>query len=121
MHQSSAASMDSIVARRCILERMTRWLALCAGGLVGTVLRHLVAVAVPGIALAGFPYGTLAINASACFLVGLFDSMGRSRGLLGPEARLLLVTGFCGAYSTFSAWILESSHMASDGHLWRAC
>lgn len=97
-----------------------RWVILSVGGIAGTFLRYLVAAWVPGIAGAGFPYGTLLINLSACFLIGVFDSMAQARGLLGPQARLLLMTGFCGAYSTFSTWILESNNLLADGELVRA-
>ena len=97
-----------------------RWLFLAAGGLAGTFARYLVAVWIGTIGGVGFPYGTLAINLSACFLVGLFDGLGQARAMLGPEARLLLMTGFCGAYSTFSTWMLESSSLLSDGEPLRA-
>jgi fluoride exporter len=99
---------------------VNKWLILSAGGLAGTLARYLMATWVPGLVRAGFPYGTLAVNASACFLVGLVDGLGRTRGLLGPEARLLLITGFCGAYSTFSSWLLESCYLLADGQLARA-
>lgn len=50
-----------------------------------------------------FPVGTLGVNVLACFLVGLLAGWADSRQLLGPAGRLLLVTGFCGGFSTFSA------------------
>ena len=99
---------------------LNKWVILAIGGTLGTYLRYLVAVWIPGITGAGFPYGTLAINLSACLFIGMFNSMAQSRGLLGPQARLLLMTGFCGAYSTFSTWILESSSLIGDGEILRA-
>lgn len=99
---------------------MNKWLILAAGGIVGTLARYLVAVWVPSFAGTVFPWGTFAVNMSACLLIGLFDSLAGARGMLGPEARLLLMTGFCGAYSTFSTWVLETSNLLSDGELLRA-
>lgn len=93
---------------------MSKWLILSVGGVAGTFARYVVASRVPALAGVGFPYGTLAVNLSACLLIGLFAGLS-SRGALGPEWRLLLMTGFCGAYSTFSTWILESAGLAADG------
>lgn len=97
-----------------------KWGLLAVGGVVGTFARYLIAAWMPMITGPGFPYGTLAINMSACFLIGLFNSMVEIHGQLGPEARLLLMTGFCGAYSTFSTWMLESSNLFADGEPIRA-
>src|SRR5271155_2571399 len=97
---------------------MNKWLLLSIGGVAGTILRYAVAVWVPGIAGAGFPYGTLAINLSACLILGLLSGFA-VKGVLGPDGRLLLMTGFCGAYSTFSTWILETSNLAGDGEMLR--
>ncbi len=95
-----------------------RWFLLSVGGIVGTIMRYLVASWVPGIAGVGFPYGTLVINLTACLIIGVLSGMS-ARGALHPDARLLLMTGFCGAYSTFSTWILETSSLAADGEALR--
>ncbi|HVE14928.1 MAG TPA: fluoride efflux transporter CrcB [Elusimicrobiota bacterium] len=97
-----------------------RWVLLSLGGVAGTLARYSLGAWIPQIAGSGFPYGTLAINLSACLLLGLLDSLAVVRGALGPEARLLMMTGFCGAYSTFSTWILETSNLIGDGQFFRA-
>ncbi len=94
---------------------MAKFLALALGGISGTVARYLVASGVYRLFGAGFPYGTLAVNASGCFLIGLLESAAEARFVIGPAGRLLLMTGFCGAYTTFSALILETSHLVRDG------
>ncbi len=99
---------------------MNKWVLLAGGGIAGTFLRYIVARWVPGFAGTDFPYGTLLINLSACLLLGIFNSMEEVRSLLGPQARLFLMTGFCGAYSTFSTWILETSNLLNDGEIMRA-
>lgn len=64
---------------------------------------------VPGAgALASFPAGTLVVNVTGSLLIGLLAGLAESRSLLGPEARLLLVTGLLGGYTTFSAFSLET-------------
>lgn len=99
---------------------MVKFLALALGGIAGTAARYGVAAGVYRLFGAGFPYGTLAVNASGCFLIGLLESMAEVRFLIGPAGRLLLMTGFCGAYTTFSALILETSHLLRDGEATRA-
>lgn len=81
--------------------------ALLSGGLAGVLARYGVAALVFG-ALGGWlPWGTLVVNLTGCFLIGLIDSAATSRGFGGPHGRMMLLTGFCGAYTTFSALILE--------------
>jgi fluoride exporter len=58
--------------------------------------------------MASFPAGTLVVNLTGSLLIGLLAGLAESRSLLGPEARLLLVTGLLGGYTTFSAFSLET-------------
>lgn len=87
---------------------------MASGGAAGSVLRYLVSgfaqrTFVPGAgALASFPAGTLVVNVTGSLLIGLLAGLAASRSLPGPEARLLLVTGFLGGYTTFSAFSLET-------------
>jgi CrcB protein len=71
------------------------------GGGAGSMLRFLLQRAFN----ASFPYGTFIVNIAGCLLIGLLWGLGRS---YGPETgRLLLVTGFCGGFTTFSAFTQE--------------
>jgi len=81
--------------------------SLLVGGVVGVFARWLIALAVFETFGGWLPWGTLAVNLTGCFLIGLFDALIRSRGFGGTHARLLLITGFCGGYTTFSSLILE--------------
>lgn len=89
-------------------------LLVATGGATGSVLRYLVSgfaqrAFVPEAgALASFPAGTLVVNVTGSLLIGLLAGLAESRALLGPEARLLLVTGLLGGYTTFSAFSLET-------------
>lgn len=81
--------------------------SLLLGGALGVVARWLIALAVFE-ALGGWlPWGTLVVNLTGCLLIGLFDALIRNNGFGGTHARLLLITGFCGGYTTFSSLILE--------------
>ena len=99
---------------------MTRWATLAAGFLLGGGARVAVSHGVLAAAGPGFPWGTFAVNATGCFLIGLFNTLADTRLALGPGGRMLLITGFCGAYTTFSTLILETADLAAGGQVLRA-
>ena len=99
---------------------MNKWLSLALGSILGGFSRYFLAGWIYGLIGTDFPYGTLIVNLSGCFLIGVFNSFSEVRFLLGPDARLLLMTGFCGAYTTFSTLILETANLAQDGQILRA-
>lgn len=55
----------------------------------------------------GFPWGTFLVNAVGCFVFGLVWSAGEQR-VIDPELRMIALTGFVGAFTTFSTFIFES-------------
>lgn len=87
-----------------------------AGGFIGSVLRYviggLVQSAVP---TSTFPYGTLVVNATGCFSIGLVSQLIEVQGALGPGARAFLVVGLLGGYTTFSAFGNETVNLMRDG------
>ena len=88
---------------------------LVAGGALGTVSRYWLADAVHEAAGHGFPYGTLAVNALGCLVIGLLTTMGQGKLHTVPEIRLFFMVGFCGAFTTFSSLILETDHLFKNG------
>jgi len=86
----------------------------------GTFARYLLAGFVYTLCGTDFPYGTLAVNLIGCFLIGFLASLAQEKFLLGPSARLLLMIGFCGAFTTFSTFMLETANLMKDGETWRA-
>jgi fluoride exporter len=89
-------------------------LVMCGGGL-GAASRY--GVSVLSVKLWGntFPWGTLTVNLVGCFMIGLLFALADRVRLLTPEMRLLLITGFLGALTTFSAFTLESINAGRTG------
>jgi len=97
-----------------------KWLGLITGGIAGTLARYTLAGLVYQICGTTFPYGTLVVNLVGCFLIGFLATLAEEKFLLGPHARLLLMTGFCGAFTTFSTFMLETANLIKDGEMLRA-
>ena len=91
-----------------------RWLILFAGGGLGAVLRFALALWVDERAPAAFPWGTLAVNVTGCFLIGLLATLADEHRLLPPAARLFLVAGLLGGFTTFSTFGLETWRLVED-------
>ena len=79
------------------------------GGL-GAIARFLLDGAVSGRLGRAFPYGTLAVNLSGAFALGVLVG-----AQVSENAYALAGTGFVGAYTTFSTWMLETHRLAEDG------
>lgn len=90
-------------------------LYVVCGGALGAVSRYVVSVAAARWAGASFAWGTLFVNLAGCLLVGYGFTMGVQRGALTPQARLLLITGFLGALTTFSTYSVEALQYLVDG------
>lgn len=82
-------------------------LMIALGGSAGSVLRYLVQKLFQPASPGGFPTSTFLINITGCFLIGLFWSLFSRSANLGEEIKLLLMTGLCGGFTTFSAFTLE--------------
>lgn len=85
-------------------------LAFAFGSLAGGFGRWALAGAVQARSDGAWPWGILAVNLLGCLAAGLFDGLG-SR--LSPESRLALVSGFCGAFTTFSALMLDAARLSA--------
>jgi len=82
------------------------WVSL--GGIFGACSQNLCGKAAEEISGTGFPWGTLFINISGSFILGLFLIYTTERAFVDPRWRLLIAIGFCGAYTTFSSYAFES-------------
>ena len=67
-----------------------------------------------------FPYGTLLINLTGCFLLGLIGQFTLNRIVISPDWRMAIAVGFFGGYTTFSSFGWETAKMLEDGEWMRA-
>jgi CrcB protein len=81
------------------------------GGAFGSVSRYVMVKLVDGKLNSIFPYGTLAVNVVGSFLLGLIYMLALRKAGLTENGRLFLGVGFCGGFTTFSAFALENFNM----------
>ena len=89
-----------------------QWLALAAFGALGALARFELDRAVSGRVRGSFPLGILVVNVSGAFALGLLFGLAP-----GSAALVLLGTGFLGAYTTFSTWMVDSERLAAERRL----
>jgi CrcB protein len=86
------------------------------GGGVGSILRYLGSVYSSRIFHTNFPVGTFFVNILGCFIIGLLISLVEHQQVLNENHRLLFITGFCGGFTTFSAFSSESLRLFESGN-----
>jgi fluoride exporter len=94
--------------------------AVAAGGAVGSVVRLLVGAAVQQRSGTTFPVGTLVVNLTGSLLIGFIIRTALETSAVSPTVRAMLTTGFCGGYTTFSAFSYETAVLIEDGSYARA-
>jgi CrcB protein len=93
------------------------YLAVAAGGALGTVARYFLSGLIAHRFGETFPWGTLVINVTGSFVIGFFAT------LTGPDGRVIasgttrqfVMVGFCGGYTTFSSFSLQTLNLMRDG------
>jgi CrcB protein len=90
------------------------WVAFLVAGAIGAPLRHLVHVWVGERTDGTFPWGTLLINVSGSLLLGFLTGLGLYHAFPATP-RVVLGTGFCGAYTTFSTFTFETVRLIEEG------
>ncbi len=91
---------------------------VAAGGAFGSVLRYGAGLAATRLLGPAFPYGTLFVNVTGSFAMGLLiEYLARRYAGAGNELRLLLATGVLGGYTTFSSFSLDVATLAERGAL----
>lgn len=103
---------------------LVRLAFLAVGGALGTLARYALNGVVSGrqaaswVRWAAFPAGTMVVNVSGCFAIGVLAAVAgpeSGRAWIPPEWRDFLMVGFCGGYTTFSSYGLQTLNLARDG------
>jgi CrcB protein len=90
-------------------------LVISIGAILGANARWIISRYAARVLGPVFPYGTLLINITGSFVVGFFMIWASERVLLDPRWRLLIVVGFCGAFTTFSSFAFETMAYFEQG------
>ncbi|HIE07347.1 MAG TPA: fluoride efflux transporter CrcB [Desulfarculaceae bacterium] len=99
---------------------MLNLLIIGCGGFLGAISRFLVSELVYTFIGAGMPYGTLAVNLSGSFLLGIVAQIGLSGNLLPASINSFVGIGFLGAFTTFSTFSVQTLELLESGSLLKA-
>ena len=96
-------------------ETAILYVCVAIGGMLGSVARYLAGLAIP--AVAGFPLATLFVNITGSFVIGFYSTLSGPDGRLftSTRQRQFVMTGFCGGYTTFSSFSLETFRLLHGG------
>lgn len=86
---------------------MTNILLVGLGGAIGSILRYIISKILNEQVSSSFSLGTFAVNTIGCFIIGAVTSYAQKHGI-SSETKLLLTTGLCGGFTTFSTFSLEN-------------
>lgn len=96
---------------------LTKILYICAGGAAGSLSRYWLSGVAQRLVGGSFPLGTFVVNMLGCLFFGAIWGFLENRLLPGSEVRLLLLTGFMGAFTTFSTYMFESAELVKHGQM----
>ncbi len=88
-----------------------------AGSFIGGAMRYLLSTLMKNVCGQGFPWGTLAVNLLGCFLFGIVFAIFSKNSSADNTLYLLLTTGVCGGFTTFSTFANESVQMLQHGNI----
>lgn len=94
------------------------WIGIA--GLCGTIMRYGISSTMDQRLPGPFPAGTLAVNLAGCFLAGLVFGKFQSAGSADPYISAILLIGFLGGFTTFSAYGLQVLQLLRTGEIWTA-
>ncbi|MFN3547072.1 MAG: fluoride efflux transporter FluC [Mesorhizobium sp.] len=104
---------------RPVTAQRRLYLAVGLGGMLGSVARGVVSMGLLHLMGPGFGWGTLAVNVLGSFLIGLYATLTEPGGRIfaNPAQRQFVLAGFCGGFTTFSIFSLETVLLVEQGAL----
>jgi len=95
------------------MNKFAAFIAVGAGGFIGSVLRYLFSIAGQRFSIT-FPFGTLGANLFGCLAIGVITAIAAGSESISPVTRLFLATGICGGFTTMSSFIYETFQYLRD-------
>lgn len=101
---------------------MITYFLVALGGALGSLGRFALSAYIAKATSEVFPIGTLVVNVTGCFIIGLFATLTGPDGrvVVAPDIRQFFMVGFCGGFTTFSSFSLQTLALARDGDLTRS-
>lgn len=93
---------------------MKPWLLVFVGGGIGSVLRYLISKTFNSY-FTNFYLGTFLVNVSGCLFIGFILGLSMKGSYLSENQTLILATGFCGGFTTFSTFAFEKHSLLTSG------
>ena len=102
-------------AKSSIRNGAILYVCVAVGGMLGSLARYLASLLIP--AVSGFPFATLFVNITGSFIIGFYGTFSGPDGRLfaSTRQRQFVMTGFCGGYTTFSAFSLDTFRLVHGG------
>jgi fluoride exporter len=117
MQTQAAQRQNKGIMGRKVMDEFVRYLWIMLGGAFGTGARYWASGFVARTIGETFPWGTLVINVTGSLVIGFFATMTGPDGrmFVGATARQFVMIGFCGGYTTFSSFSLQTLNLMNDG------